>query len=259
MALVTKCVDCPDRQFDNPGSARGHANRMGHQLVEIDEALAGEATDLETIAEDVAPETGDTAIAKYPEMTGELGEQLDSLADQIRTSYAAGQQAVAMAWDARYRIAQALAQARKLLRSDLEYGRWVKEQNFPFASTVRGYLQWVGEYQEEAKEIVDTSVEENGDPPALRKVASELKSRHKPKPPKEDEDEDDEEEDAPPRHTATELIHAFLYGNAAENFASVGSDDEDFWSTVSADDRRSFAREFETLNRRMGEILEHWR
>lgn len=259
MATVMKCVDCPERSFDSAGSARGHANRLGHQLVEIDEALAGESTSLEDIAEDVAPETEETALAKYPALTGELGEELEALADSIRANYEIGANAVRLEWQAYRAIAEALAKARVLLRGDNEYGRWVKEQNFPFATTRTKELRMIGERIDAAQEYVDTSVEETGQVPGLRKIKAAIYPKVTDLDEEADDDEDEGEVDVTPRKTALELIQGFLYGSAAEAFASASLEDEDYWNAVPADDRNALAKEFERLNRRMQTIVEIWR
>lgn len=263
VATITKCVECPEREFDNPGSARGHANRMGHHTVEVDAALMGQDPDtLEAVADSVAPETAEVSVGGAPALTGELGAQLEELADRIRRNYATGQKAVATAWEARFQIAEALAEARKLLRGDLEFGRWVKEQAFPFASTVRGYLQWVGEYPDEARELVDTSVEEAGEPPALRKVAAELKSRHAPKKPKAEPteaDEDMEEDEADDREVSAEqALNGFLYSAGTDTFSQVGVDGVD-WLSIPAADRRTATKEFRRLIDQMVKIVDLWK
>jgi hypothetical protein len=235
---------------------------MGHHTVEVDSALmGGEPASLEGVADEVAPIEGVVLDATPAPLTGELGAQLEALADQIRANYATGQKAVATAWEARYRIGEALAQARTLLRGDLEYGRWVKEQNFPFATTTQGYLTWVGNYLEEAQEIVDTGVEETGEPPALRKVAQELKNRHQPKKPKErpeasadDGDEDEIDEDLLP----SPVLNEFLYGRATELFSGVPLTAE-YWNQIPAEARSSAAKEFRRLIDRMVAINDFWK
>lgn len=265
MATIVKCIECPERTFDNPGSARGHANRMGHHTVEVDAALMGEETGtLEDLADEVVEEQPEpmTGIVLEP-LTGELGAQLDELAERIRSNYNRGQKAVIVAWESRYIIGESLAQARKLLRGDLEYGRWVKEQDFPFAKTTQGYLTWVGNYLDEAQEIVTEGIETAGEPPALRKVAQELKNRHAEKKPtveaETDEAEDAADEEATTTLSAEQVLNRFLYGNPAlETFASAPMDAA-YWADIPDSDRRTASREFRLLIDRMVAINDLWK
>lgn len=152
---VMRCEDCPDREFDNPGSARGHANRLGHHLIGVSLAL---------VVKEGRPQP----------LTGAVRAELEALAGVIRLNVELGQKAVGRAWEARFVIGQQMARARELLRSDLEFGRWIKEQEFGFGGTRAKQFLILGQHEAEARNLLDTMVsrsDEVGWRPVLKAIA----------------------------------------------------------------------------------------
>lgn len=245
MALNTVCSECPERVFDNPGSARGHANRVGHHLVEVQADLV------------VIDGKRDDALEDYPILTGELGAQLDALAEAIRAQYDVGRKATGVAWKARFAIGAAMVEARRLLRGDLEFGRWVKDQAFPFGKTYANLYRRLGEKAPDAQQLLDTVASRSGsaedygfarvvreiDPPAPREprmVVSVVPDA-------------DEDTVASPALTA---IRDLLFSNALNTIMDAPLTIE-YWD-VPADERASASHEFKLICERLIAINKLW-
>lgn len=84
-------------------------------------------------------------------------DRLAGIADDIRAEWGRGNEAA-------FAIGRLLGEARNTFPSDIEYGRWVEAQQFPFSRQTAYRLRWASEHEPEVRAyIADPAVGHKAD------------------------------------------------------------------------------------------------
>lgn len=92
-----------------------------------------------------------------------VSDDLDELADTVRTEYARGRAGYEQTVDAYFAIGRALAAARHLLPSNAAFGEWFRVQAFPFTTQWGGVLRRAAENETAVRAAFESQLS-HGDP-----------------------------------------------------------------------------------------------
>ena len=91
-------------------------------------------------------------------------DYLNQLADRVRLEYRRSREAVSEAVDAYFAIGQSLLEARQVLPSDPEFGRWFIKQDFGFTQQWARVLRTAAEYETSVRALLQSQLCSNRAP-----------------------------------------------------------------------------------------------